>query len=366
MHVVTVALSVRGAMGQYAASLASALAKQVSVTLVVPQHFDVGHLQGKMGIMTFRTGATRIRAGLEFLNLWKGRELADSIRNLRPSAVHLLNSDGYPWAPILAQHLADVPFFVTVHDPVPHSGDLVGHVNQTVSRLFTLRHARGVHVHSEAFRCHIRKAGVADDRIYVIPLGTFAHYYLPYRDPAVSRERMALFFGRIQSYKGVDVLVQAGLLLRWDETRKLRVAIAGAGKLPRRTYRVIKANPDLFELHNRYLSDREVAGFFQRAAVCVLPYLDATQSAIPSIAAAFGVPVVASSVGAFVEDVPYYGGLLVPPGEPKALAETMLMAVGCPVKNETCRTWDQLAASFISMYARQRRDWLPDERRLPA
>jgi glycosyltransferase involved in cell wall biosynthesis len=164
---------------------------------------------------------------------------------------------------------------------------------------------------------------------------------------------MALFFGRIESYKGLDVLVRAGLLLKNDRRSMLRIVIAGPGKLPRQTSCLIEANSDVFELHNHYISDQEVARLFQRAAVCVLPYRDASQSAIPSIAAAFGVPVVASSVGAFVEDVPYYGGLLVPPGEPKALAETMLMAVGCPVKNETCRTWDQLAASFISMYARQ-------------
>lgn len=69
----------------------------------------------------------------------------------------------------------------------------------------------------------------------------------------------------------------------------------------------MREHPSWFEVHNRYVPDEEAALFFQRASVLVLPYRQATQSSLPLIGAAFGLAVVASAVGAFVEDVPRVG-----------------------------------------------------------
>ena len=44
------------------------------------------------------------------------------------------------------------------------------------------------------------------------------------------------------------------------------------------------------------------------------------------IGAAFGLAVVASAVGAFVEDVPRVGGILVPPNNPQTLAQVLAIA----------------------------------------
>ena len=102
----------------------------------------------------------------------------------------------------------------------------------------------------------------------------------------------------------------------------------GPGACPPKLESCFREHPDLFELHNRYLDDEEVAALFQRAAVCVLPYRQATQSSVPLISAAFGVPVVATAVGAFLDDVPRVNGILVRPDDAAALAQGIQDALG--------------------------------------
>ena len=131
----------------------------------------------------------------------------------------------------------------------------------------------------------------------MIPHGSFADRFLRHAKPGVQREEdLVLFFGRLEAYKGIDILVKAILAL---EGRR-RALIAGPGQVPRILRRAMREHPSWFEVHNRYVPDEEAALFFQRASVLVLPYLQATQSSLPLIGAAFGLAVVASAVGAFV------------------------------------------------------------------
>jgi glycosyltransferase involved in cell wall biosynthesis len=114
---------------------------------------------------------------------------------------------------------------------------------------------------------------------------------------------------------------------------------------------LIPALGDRVELHNRYLSDAEVAALLQRASVVALPYRHATQSSIPAIAASFGCPVVASALGHFVEEVPQLGGILVPPMDPAALAAALRKVLTTP-QAVHCKppTFGQLATSYVELY----------------
>jgi glycosyltransferase involved in cell wall biosynthesis len=126
--------------------------------------------------------------------------------------------------------------------------------------------------------------------------------------------------------------------------------IAGPGRLPPQLEASFREHPDFFELHNRYLDDDEVATLFQRAGVCVLPYKQATQSSVPLISAAFGVPVVATAVGAFLDDVPRVGGVLVRPNDPAALAQGIQEALGRVPRYPRELEFDMLVDDFIEMY----------------
>src|SRR5215472_14300463 len=84
-------------------------------------------------------------------------------------------------------------------------------------------------------------------------------------------------------------------------------------------------NPDNFIVHNEYVSDEKRAELFRRAAVVVLPYIEASQSFIISIAYRFGKPVVATTVGGLPEMVDHgRTGFLVPPRDSESLASAIV------------------------------------------
>lgn len=135
-----------------------------------------------------------------------------------------------------------------------------------------------------------------------------------------------LYFGFIRPYKGLHVLFDAmpavlhGLPVRllavgevWGDRAEYDAQIARLG---------IAEDVTLID---EYVPNERLADYFEAADVVVLPYLSATQSGVAQLAFGFGVPVIASCVGGLPEIVcDGQTGLLVPPGDPDALAATIL------------------------------------------
>ncbi|HKG22558.1 MAG TPA: glycosyltransferase family 4 protein, partial [Blastocatellia bacterium] len=134
--------------------------------------------------------------------------------------------------------------------------------------------------------------------------------------------RTLLFFGIVRKYKGLDVLLAA--------TAKARarvdcwLIVAGEFYDPVERYRALIDDYGLGEhvaLEDLYVPNEEVAELFERADALVLPYLSATQSGVAQIALANSLPIIASRVGGLAEVVAdRVNGLLIPPGDPDALA----------------------------------------------
>ena len=352
MRIALVSLSVRGALGQYTEVLVQPLSRKTETHLFVPTHYE-GDC-GQAVLHAFPTGSTHSRALLSLLNPLLAWRVWGDIRRIQPDVVHLLTGEGYPWALLWAAwaQRQEIPFIVTVHDPERHPGYNLWEILNARLRRFVLGRATGVHVHSPRFTELITAQGFRSDNIFVIPHGSLAQRFLKYRsnaaggDQAAGGKPLALFFGRLEAYKGLDLLAEAAFLLNGS----IRFAIAGPGHLPPQLEASFRKHPDLFELHNRYLDDDEVAALFQRAAVCVLPYLQATQSSVPLISAAFGVPVVATAVGAFIDDVPRVSGILVRPNDAAALAQGIQEALGRKPHYPRELEFDMLVDHFLKMY----------------
>jgi glycosyltransferase involved in cell wall biosynthesis len=232
-----------------------------------------------------------------------------------------------------------------LHDPEPHPGNVFEYLNSIVRRP-VLALVQIIHLLSSQ---HVTKARMLAGcaRIAVIPHGSLASQFTKYCCPDVQREQLVLFFGRIQSYKGIDVLLRALALLPVD----IRLAIAGPGALEPPMLQTAQSLGPRVELHNRYLDDQEVAVLMQRASVVALPYRHATQSSVPAIAAAFGCQLVASALGHFNEEIPRLGGILVPPEDPDALAAALAAALRRGATTPVMmRTFDELAPDFIDLY----------------
>ena len=261
----------------------------------------------------------------------------------------MLTGEGYPWAVTLAAALAlvRIPLVVTVHDPDPHPGSILERLNAWM-RQSVLRDAV-LHIYSEQ---HRRRVGELSRsvRIEVIPHGSLAGRFLAHRVNGVARERLVLFFGRFGHYKGIDVLLRAFQYLPIE----VRLALAGPGRLSETEQALVEELGNRVELYNAYIRDDQVAYLMMRASVVALPYRHVTQSSVPAIANAFGVRVVASALGHFVEEVPALNGILVPPENPKALAIGLEHALtGSSYANSSgplSPTFSELAPAFLSLY----------------
>ena len=136
---------------------------------------------------------------------------------------------------------------------------------------------------------------------------------------------VALFFGYVRRYKGLDTLLEAWAQVR--ARRPVTLVVAGEFYEDPEPYRRLAAaaGPEAVRLLERYLPDDEVEAVFKAADVAVLPYRTATQSGVTHAAYALGVPVITTNVGGLGETVRDGAtGLVVPPEDPRALAEAIL------------------------------------------
>lgn len=143
------------------------------------------------------------------------------------------------------------------------------------------------------------------------------------RTPLPGEHRRLLFFGLVRPYKGLDVLLRA--LAHGPDDVRLRVAGEFWGGV-RATWELCDelGIADRVELHDRYVEATEVPGLFADVDAMVLPYRSATGSQGVWTAFQFGVPVVATRVGHFADDVrDGVDGLLVEPGDVPSLAEAL-------------------------------------------
>lgn len=173
------------------------------------------------------------------------------------------------------------------------------------------------------------------------------------REPS---ELTVLFFGTIRPYKGLEHLIGAFEQVRRDLALPWKLMVVGetweGWTLP---LELVERSPyrDDIELVNRYVTDQEAAGYFQRADVVALPYLRSSASGPLAIAQACGLPVVVTAVGGLVEAAAHYtGAVLVRPGSSDDLARGLLAAADlCDHMHSAPVTWQAVAQSYADIFA---------------
>lgn len=188
------------------------------------------------------------------------------------------------------------------------------------------------------------------------PLPVFDHYPTP-RGVLPKRGRLELlFFGFIRPYKGLDLLIEALRNLH-DENVFLTVVGEPWGDQEDAIRDAARSAPNV-ELHLSYTSNEDVADFFGRADIVVLPYRTATGSAVAAVAQHYEKAMLATRVGG-LPDVVIQGrtGILVPPGDTRSLADAIgsltreqasAMALG--VRDFKLKwNWSSLAAELLKL-----------------
>ncbi len=213
--------------------------------------------------------------------------------------------------------------------------------------------------HSESTRQKVREA-LPTARIDVVPHGLYTPLVTALPDQAVARRelqlpphsRVALFFGFIRRYKGLDLFLES-IQVAQREGHDLIGLVAG-----RPLYdigrRVEQARRDGVPVawHLRFLAREEIATFFAAADVVALPYIDTSDSGAFELAAGFGKPVVVTNAGGLAEAFARYRyGAVVFERTAPAVARALLGPYPPAPVSRGDNTWEAVAARTEAIYA---------------
>jgi glycosyltransferase involved in cell wall biosynthesis len=217
------------------------------------------------------------------------------------------------------------PMVLTVHDPQPHIGvDLQRHRWSRLAfyKRFLRWRANGVLVHGE----RLRDEAIGTKQFRNVPVMSMPHgplgILLPGKLVGGQRYGHCLFFGRIEPYKGLGVLIDSIEILA-QRGVSAHAVIAGRGT-DLHLWRSRLHDSERFTLIEKYLPADEVLALFRQAHLVVLPYLQGTQSGVAAYALGAGRPLVGTAVGSIPEMIrDGENGFVVPPGDAVALADAI-------------------------------------------
>lgn len=196
-----------------------------------------------------------------------------------------------------------------------------------------------IFLHTEKMKGELtREFGVSPAKAVVIPFPMNIHVadteltvsQAKQKMGVQSGERTILFFGRIAPYKGLECLVDAFQCLAHRDTN-CRLIIAGepmkgSEKYMQDVLRTIAEGEgaDRIRCDLQYIPDNQAEVYFKAADVVVLPYKNIFESGVIFLAYRFGLPVIASDVGSFREELSdSRAGSVFEAGNSAALAATL-------------------------------------------
>jgi len=211
----------------------------------------------------------------------------------------------------------------------------------------------------------LRPYGVDPAEVTVTGNGVEARFLVA---PTVQgKEPTVLYVGRLASGKGLPELVSAArIVIDRHQDPALRFVLVGRGPLLSRLCHLVSEAglQGRFDFRGDIPVERrdELVRLYQRSSIFVLPSHHEGMSTALLEAMACGLPVVSTAVGGAREVVvDGENGLLVPPRDPKALAEALLTLLAddrlcqrlgrnAEATIERHHTWDAVGARYVACF----------------
>lgn len=202
------------------------------------------------------------------------------------------------------------------------------------------------------------KYNIRSEWVSVIPHGIFEYYKtaIPKQLPGKPEPVRILYFGRIEYYKGLDILLKAFKIIE-EKTDHVKLEIWGSGNLEQ--YADLINNVENIHIENRWIDEEEIINVFKNSHICILPYRQASQSGIVGIASRAGMPIVACPAIGLQEQLSDCGAIVSDYFTPGAVAESILKVINSPdlyyylsVKSITYAeklSWERIAGMFANL-----------------
>lgn len=186
----------------------------------------------------------------------------------------------------------------TVHDAIPHEKNIRSFKDRWLSSTENKRNHHLVNNSNYLLTNSVEQYNYLKEKIqnkiYYVSMPTLINSVIANGARALNEleglKEFILFFGRIDKYKGLDILVKTHIESKID----IPLVIAGSGNF----WFDIPANSNII-LINRYILDEELNQLFKDAKICVLPYISITQTSLISIPFYFKTPVLLSNIRSF-------------------------------------------------------------------
>lgn len=291
-------------------------------------------------------------------NIFESYKVYKELRRKKYDVIHLT------WPPSILDlfpYLLKRKTVLTVHDPFSHSSvhNYVREIERKRSfRLFDHFIVLNKSQKNDFIKCyHLDKLS---KKVYTSLLGRYDYLNIYNDHIQETNLQQILFFGNVFSYKGIDVLLEAMILVH-QQNPSVKLIVAGGGRY---WFDISRYNKlDYIEIRNRYIPDVELVELISSSAYVVVPYKDATQSGVIMTAYAFNKPCIATNVGALPEVVlNEENGLIVPPNDKVALANAMLSLISQPERIESFskeisrsyetgeNSWSEIAVNHHDIY----------------
>lgn len=227
------------------------------------------------------------------------RNIGKMINDNQPSFVYV------PMRSLLDSLILDyvektIPIVVTIHDVKLHSGE--ANLIDDFLKKRTARKANKMVVLSEKFIEEVSNKFKIDKKdIIHIPHANF-NYYRKNTPKFDKLNNNLLFFGRIHTYKGVDILLEAFNLIH-KRLPNLTLTIAGEGQFSKKEEKLLEKLGSSVRLIQGWIDDDKVEELFEACDLVLLTYREASQSGVIPLAYSMGRGVITSNVGGLSEQI---------------------------------------------------------------
>jgi len=172
-----------------------------------------------------------------------------------------------------------------------------------------------------------------------------------------SVEKVVLFFGNIDYYKGLDLLIESLNFLPKEFANNFRLLIAGNSKIAEYTNSIL----EMIEKSNlkakissriSHIPDDEVEQYFMAADCIILPYRRIYQSGVIFMAYTFGLPIIVSDIGNFRNDM-IHGetGFIFPDNTPEEISKAMINYFNSGLYQKLPETREQIKQWAMENYS---------------
>ena len=244
---------------------------------------------------------------------------------------------------------------LTVHDPIAH--EKLSWIENIVRRkIFYWANKNILLLSKSLLKPFVKEYNIKEDRVYFSSLSVY-DILTRFESRKNIYGDYILFFGRIERYKGVELLINAYKKTNLS-TKGIKLVIAGKGNISRSE---AELTDDIIFI-NRFIENDELANLIQHCKYVVLPYLSATQSGCVMSAFAFNKPVLATNVGDFPFTIQNgKNGMICNANDLDSLRDAMdqMEMIDCLVLEQNIkemyqqngsRSWNCIAKSMVDTY----------------